>query len=544
MPLRTGWRWITGLVAIMVFTGLSWAQNPSTSPEADNTALTEAVKQLQQQVLELRAAVAEVHKEAEQYRQETLALRRELAADVAQHSEAAQHPQAAGPNGAVEPDSAAAVVQESAPASPSSANDSAGQNSPQNRIGKLEEEYRLLTGELAEQYQTKVESASRYRVRLSGIAVFNLFSNFGTVNNVDLPSVAEETPAGQTHGSTGTTFRQSQVGLSVMGPDWQGAHIRGDAQFDFAGGFPNTPNGATFGVARLRTGTVRLDWTNTSLVGGQDAPLFSPLSPTSVATLATPALAYMGNLWTWVPQLRVERRVALSDSSNISLSAGVLDSVSGEPPSGTFYRGPQAGESSRQPGYGTRVTWNAKVFGQDMSLAAGGYYGRQNWGFGRKLDSWAGTADWTIPLGSLFRLQGEFYRGRGLGGFGAAGDRSVVFGGPPEVSTTRIRGLDVIGGWSQLKFQPQSKLEFNAGFGVDNAFASELRNFSYGQSSAYGQYYLDPGLARNSGYLFNTIYRPRSDLLFSLEYRQIRTFEINTGEQHAGQVNLVMGVLF
>jgi hypothetical protein len=252
----------------------------------------------------------------------------------------------------------------------------------------------------------------------------------------------------------------------------------------------------------------------------------------------------MGNLWTWVPQLRIEHRIAVSDSSHISLAAAVLDSVTGQPPTGTFYRGPQAGESSRQPGYGTRMAWTSKMFGHDLTLGAGGYYGRQDWGFGRKVDSWAGTADWTIPLSSMFSLQGEFYRGRGLGGFGAAGDRSVVFSGPPNVSTSQIRGLDVIGGWSQFKFQPRSKVEFNAGFGLDNPFAAQLREFTFGQKSPYGQYYLDPALARNSGYLFNAIYRPRSDLLFSLEYRQIRTFEINAGEQHAGQVNLVMGVLF
>jgi hypothetical protein len=44
--------------------------------------------------------------------------------------------------------------------------------------------------------------------------------------------------------------------------------------------------------------------------------------------------------------------------------------------------------------------------------------------------------------------------------------------------------------------------------------------------------------------MFNTIYRPRSDLLFSLEYRHLRTVEISAGPQHAGQINLVMGVLF
>ena len=519
------------LVCLLTTRGL--AQKPAPpAPSSDTAALAEAVKDLQEQVQQLRAAVEEVHQEAERYRRETLVLRQELteaglAKGGAPPAAANAGGEAQAPGGTKTPPVAAA-----------------GQNAAQDRISKLEEEYRLLTGELSEQYQTKVESASRYRVRLSGIAVFNLFNNFGTVNSVDLPSIAQETPAGQSHGSLGATFRQSQLGLSVMGPNWAGAHTRGDLQFDFAGGFPNTPNGATFGLARLRTGTARLDWSNTSLVAGQDTPLFSPLSPASVATLATPSLAYMGNLWTWVPQLRVEHRVPLSDTSNISISAGLLDSLTGQPPSGTFYRGPQAGEASRQPGYASRVAWTRELFGRPMIFGAGGYYGRQNWGFGRTVDSWAGTGDWSIPLGALFSVQGEFYRGRGLGGFGAAGDRSVVFSGPPGDSATQIRGLDVIGGWSQLKFQPQSKLEFNAGYGLDNPFASELREFPYGEDSPYGQYYVDAGLARNAGYMFNTIYRPRSDLLFSLEYRQIRTFEINASGQHAGQVNLVMGVLF
>src|ERR1039458_6979416 len=41
----------------------------------------------------------------------------------------------------------------------------------------LEEEYQLLSGKVDDQYQTKVESASKYRVRLSGIVLMNLASN-------------------------------------------------------------------------------------------------------------------------------------------------------------------------------------------------------------------------------------------------------------------------------------------------------------------------------------------------------------------------------
>ena len=56
--------------------------------------------------------------------------------------------------------------------------------------GQLEEEQQLLSGKVDEQYQTKVESASKYRVRLSGVVLFNLFSNQGTVDNMDVPTLA------------------------------------------------------------------------------------------------------------------------------------------------------------------------------------------------------------------------------------------------------------------------------------------------------------------------------------------------------------------
>src|ERR1041385_5316772 len=163
MPLRTGVKWMAGLVVVLVFTGCGWAQ-ASTPPHqaTDSAGLTEAVKELQQQVAELRAAVAEVHEEAEQYRQVTLALRRELEARAAEprEPEPTQNstPQPYG--------NAATPAQEIAPSAASSPKHSA-QNPHPDRTQKLEEEYRLLTGELAEQYQTKVESASRYRVRLS-----------------------------------------------------------------------------------------------------------------------------------------------------------------------------------------------------------------------------------------------------------------------------------------------------------------------------------------------------------------------------------------
>jgi hypothetical protein len=42
----------------------------------------------------------------------------------------------------------------------------------------------------------------------------------------------------------------------------------------------------------------------------------------------------------------------------------------------------------------------------------------------------------------------------------------------------------------------------------------------------------------------NYIFRPRSDLLFSAEYRRLRTYEITGSPDSAGQLGLAVGFLF
>jgi hypothetical protein len=402
----------------------------------------------------------------------------------------------------------------------------------------LEEEYQLLSGKVDDQYQTKVESASKYRLRLSGIVLMNLVSNHGWVDNIDLPTLAYARPTGDSGGSFGATLRQSEIGFEAFGPTVAGAKTRADLQLDLAGGFPSVPNGVNSGLLRLRTGTMRMDWTNTSVVVGQDGIFFSPNSPTSFASLAVPALSYAGNLWSWVPQIRVEHRVVLGEESSLMFQGGILDPVSGEVPVAGFYRQAGPGESSRQPAYGTRIAWTRNVFGQPLQMGFGGFYSRQDYGFSRTVDGWAGMTDIELPLNHRFSLSGKLYRGKGLGGLGGGIGRSALFSGDPALASTEVRGLNSVGGWAQLKYRPSNKLEFNAAFGMDNPYASDLKYFRYSQ--AYG----DPRLARNQGSFVNMIYRPRSDLLFSAEYRHLTTYTITQGGNSAGHLNLMMGVLF
>ena len=206
----------------------------------------------------------------------------------------------------------------------------------------------MIEGKVDDQYQTKIESGSKYRLRLSGMVLLNLYQNHGLVDNQDFPQLVESPqsdPLFVSSGTFGGTLRQSQLKLQAFGPDIAGARTSADIEFDFAGGFPEQQwNGVAMGLVRLRTGKIRLDWTNTSLVAGQDRLFFVPLAPTSIATLATPPLSYAGNLWAWTPQVRIEHRVALSDASNIVLQAGILDSLTGDLPEDGYGRYPSWGE--------------------------------------------------------------------------------------------------------------------------------------------------------------------------------------------------------
>jgi hypothetical protein len=510
-----------------------WAQQ--TAPVVSRTqtgAVTDSIHELQEQVRELRAAIDQIRAESARYHAETIELRREMQAARAQlgSSFGETPPIATGQHSA---SLLSSLRQDS-----SRTEDQTQAGSIEKRVARLEEDSQLQAGKIDEQYQTKVESGSKYRVRLSGIALLNLFSDRGTVDNQDVPSIAVTPSALDSKGSFGGTLRQSEIGLEVFGPRLAGARTTGDIQFDLGGGFPDIPNGVTSGLFRLRTGTVRLDWSHTSVIAGQDNIFFSPLSPTSFASLIVPAFDYAGNLWAWVPQVRVEHRFDLSRDSQVTLQGGILDNLTGETPPFQDQRVPQAGERPSQPGYGMRVAWTHSAFGQPMIFGLGGYYGRQDWSLDRHVDGWASTADWEVPLGQWFGLSGEFYIGDAVGGLGGGIGRSVVISGSFADPTTQVRGVDSVGGWSQLKFKPTSRWEFNGAFGLDTVRAKDLRAFVASQPI----YYSSP--ARNRGSFLNFIYRPYSNLLFSAEYRHLRTFQLNGTGPTADQVNLMMGILF
>jgi hypothetical protein len=407
------------------------------------------------------------------------------------------------------------------------------------RVTDLEDNQQLIDSKLNDQYQTKVESGSHYRLRLSGIVLFNLQENRGTLDNLDFPQIATPTsPFDSDHDFSGS-LRQTQIRIEAFGPDLFGARTSADVNFDFAGNTTDEPNGGFLSMPRLRTGTVRLDWKNTSVVAGQDFLFFAPLQPTSLASVAVPPLSWSGELWAWAPQVRVEHSVNFSDHAKLLLQGGILESLTGDEPfpDAEVNRFATWGEQSGVPAVAGRVAWSDRIFGQTFTIGEGGYFGRQFWSFGRHLNGWAATTDWSLPLGTYFTVSGQFFRGNAIGGLAGGIGQNLLLNGNYAVPSTQVMGLDAMGGWAQLTFKPTPKFQINGAFGQDNPFASEVRKYS-STPPLYGEW-----LTKNQSEFVNFIFQPRSDVMFSLEYRRLQTTGLPNSTS-ANIFNLGLGYIF
>ena len=500
----------------LCFAPLAAAQSTSPASDSATADLTQQGKSLEgvaAQIHELRMALdamreqlAASHNESEELRQELRTVREQLESLRRPSGQAARPPAAEPPT--------------------------------RDQLDALAEEQELLRAKVEDQEQTKVESGSKYHLRLSGLALMNAVSTRGAVDNLDLPIMAEPRLPGESGGTFFAGVRQSVLRLEGFGPTFAGARTSGGLTFDFFGGFPETREGVSSPLVRLRTTTLTLDWKNTAIVAAQDVPFFSPRSPTSLASTAHPALSSAGNVWAWTPQLHIDHRIALSNDSTMMVQGGILDSFTEELPTEEYNRTATAGERSRLPAQAIRVGWQRARNERVAALGAGAYHSKQDWGFGRTVHAWAATTDWDVPLGRWFALSGELYRGRAIGGLGAGASASVLFDGPATEPASSVQPVDSAGGWSQLKFKPASQLELNAAFGRDNPFRTLL-----GRPPAIDSVDESPVNRNASGFL-NVIYQARSNLLFSVEYRRLWTTGLDDATRTADHVSFSTGIAF
>ncbi len=408
-------------------------------------------------------------------------------------------------------------------------------------VEQLKESSDVLQAEVKQHDQTKVETASKFPLRISGTLLFTALFNSGATDNVDAPVVALPPQPNVPAGSFSATPRQTILGLDATGPHFGGASSSAALSVDFFGGIPSSTTTTAAGLLRLRTAHATLAWPDRALTMAFDRPILSPREPTSWITVGVPPLAWSGDLWNWAPQFEFSQNLSRGQNlggQNLRGWTGTLALI--DPPTpgvvgSTGQRTPNAAEKSRQPGYEAHLENSLELDRRAIEWGAGGYYARQAYTNSQHLDAWAGSADWSMALASPLQISGLFYRGRGIGGLGAGTFKDYV----PYDNYTERRGLDDAGGWGQVKWRFSQIAETNVAAGEDNAFANELRDSDYVTGQTIYQ-----SLARNFTAYGNFVYRPRTYLLFSAEYRQIRSWPIVGSANVNHIVGLATGYLF
>ena len=410
-------------------------------------------------------------------------------------------------------------------------------------VEAIREQQAMQDSQIATHEQSKVETDSKYSLRLSGLILLNGFVNTRRVDMVATPTIAS---AGA--GSTGASVKQTYLGFRARGPHLFGATSYADLNVDLdggaqlAGGSNNAYNGD---ILRLRTADATLNWEHTEAFFSYDRPIVSPLYPDSLTAVAIPALGWSGNLWAWNPQFGVIHDVSIAARQRMRLQASLIDVQN--PPA--LYNAastatsatntpPSYAEQSRWPGVETRVALLGSESETGAQLGVGGFFSPHRVGSTR-WNAWAGTMDYRQPLPGHLEFDGSFYRGLSLGGLGGGAYKDYVFRiDPVNSNLTYFEVLDDVGGWAQIKQRASERLEFNAAFGIDNVPAGQLRPFAGGANAIY------QNLTRTRTYTGNVIFSPSSYLLFSLEYRHLLSSPVTGKTNPADIIGVAAGYKF
>jgi uncharacterized coiled-coil protein SlyX len=511
-----------GSVIALLSMAFGLAQLPLNAQQMNQQSLNERFQQLSQAVVNTQAELERSQRKLEEMRKELNELQSQLA-ESRPNAQPLSTPESVSVASSSQgtPEDLAAAVQD------------------------IRERQAMAESQIATHEQTKVETESRYSLKVTGLVLMNGFVNTGAVDMPATPSVA--IPGA---GSAGASVRQTVIGFDAAGPHLMGADSFADFRVDFAGNpafyavpsaYPEyTSSNSTY--LRLRTLHAGLAWPRTQALFALDRPLLSPDTPTSLTAVAEPALAWSGNLWTWNPQAILTHNFGPPGYANLQVQAAYIDPQ--DAPISAFATSqaivqPTSAEQTSLPGVEARVALLGTGRDDERNqIGVGGHFARHHTSINRSFDSWAATLDVRRRLFAGLQLSGSFYRGLGLGGLGGGAYKDFVYKPNTITGGYFFRALDDVGGWAQLKGKVDQRLEFNGAFGMDNVFSAQMRRYYLAGGTMY------QNLTINRTFTGNVIYTPSAYLLFSVEYRHLLSSPITDASAQSNIIGLGAGFKF
>lgn len=373
----------------------------------------------------------------------------------------------------------------------------------------LEERVAVVEKRVEEQAQSKVESPQRFPVRLTGMLLFNAYTNGAHGGTSEYPTTAALNP-GQRSG--GGYMRQSIIGLEFHGPRTiAGGQLSGNIYMDFFAGTQSFLNH----LFRIRTGTIQIDWADTTLLFGQEKPIFSPRNPDSLAQVGVSPMTNAGNPWLWQPQVRIEQRFAIADDTAVRAQLGVYQT-------NEFSSQVPPAFASSLARYRPALQGRVELRHRGLEVAPG-FHTSTSHVAGTSVPSNALSVDWLFAPLKQLRFTGLVYGGANLAHLGTLRQGVTVLG-PRNAIAVRTWG-----GWAQAAWIPTDRLSFH---------------FMHGQNDDRDRDLRGGGFGKNQNWAANLMYRIAPNVIVAWESSQVRTTYIGFGTRKNNHHDLALAYRF
>ena len=383
---------------------------------------------------------------------------------------------------------------------------------PQPAAPSVEERLDIQERRIDEQAQSKVEAEHKFPVRLTGMVLFNAFLNSRGNDNTDYPTVAAPAPE-----RAGGTIRQTIIGLEFHGPQtFWGGNVHGSLYMDFFTG--TAPLAQTF---RLRTGDIEIKWKTRGIMVGQEKPIFNPREPDSLAYVGFSPLTGAGNLWLWIPQVRVEQDLSFGSTTGVRAFMGFVQTRETPPYDNTPVPGNLA---PSRPGLEGRYELYHKFDDvRHLEIAPGFHYSITHAG-GVSIPSNLFSTDWFYNPWRVVEITGVFYTGQNLSnlGTGAINQGYVLYGHHGFAIQSK-------GGWAQLTLHALPRLDLHIYSGQQDDRNSQLAANDIGKNLVFGA---------------NLFFRIAPNVTLAPEFDQLRTVYIGHGTVINNRYDLALAYRF
>ncbi|HEV2445859.1 MAG TPA: hypothetical protein VGS58_08060, partial [Candidatus Sulfopaludibacter sp.] len=251
-------------------------------------------------------------------------------------------------------------------------------------------------------------------------------------------------------------------------------------------------------------------------------PIFNPREPSSLAQVGVSPLTGAGNLWLWVPQVRLEQDVAFGSRDGVRARMGVIQTREVGPYDSAAYTGPAPAPS--RPGLEGRFEFYHNFDDTRRIEIAPGFHASTTHVGGLSVPASLFSLDWFLNPYRRVELTGAFFTGQNVSalGTGAINEGYVAY----------RRDADAIqsqGGWGQFTIHAMKRLDIHI----------------LGGLQTYQNAHLGAGdVSRNFQYGANLFYRLAPNVLLGPELTQLRTVYIGQGTRINNHYDLALAYLF